>query len=409
MDVLYLYCFVIAACFLLSIFFSSSETALLSLKKPDLHRFSISPANSVERQIYKTMKEPQNILITILIGNTIANMIAASVSTQLFLIRWPVFGHLISAFAVALVVMLFCEISPKIIAVNLCEPIAKKTHRVLKFFHWLFLPVRFLILLLMNYIIKIFKLKLFSDSFTSDELGQAVRSGEAGGVINKNESVFIQNVLVFSKKEAANAMFPRNMAVFLHDKATVKEAMELFLKHDFIRIPVFRDNYDHITGYIDSKDILSSYLWHGKEKSIKKFIQPIDFYPSTKELHELLNDMIANRSQIAVLVDEYGGIDGVVTLDRILSELMGKGLSKWKNRNFEVKKISGDMQTTDYNFEFNDTIESDDSDTIGGYIIEKLGHIPGKGESVKTHFYELKVRNVKNNRVVSVEVIKNGH
>ncbi|MCL1910791.1 MAG: hemolysin family protein [Leptospirales bacterium] len=408
MTILYFYCFVIVLCFLLSAFFASSETALLSLKKPDLHRFSVSQSGNVEKQIYKTMKEPQSILITVLIGSTIANMVATSVSTQLLLMKWPVFGHFISAFAVTLAIMLFCEIFPKIIAVNAYETVAKKTYRILKLFHWLFLPVRFIILLLVNHIIKLFNLKLFSDSFSSDELGQAVRSGEADGVINKKESVFIQNVLIFSKKEAANVMFPRNRAVFLHDKATVKEAMELFLKYDFVRIPVYRKNYDHITGYIDSKDIISSYLWRGKEKSIKKFIHPIAFYPSTKELHELLSDMIASRSQIAVLVDEYGGVDGVVTLNRILSELMGKGLSKWKERDFEVKRISGDMQMSDYNFEFNDMIESDDSDTIGGYIIEKLGRFPKKGESVKTRFYELNVRSVEKNRVVSVEVTKNG-
>ena len=408
MTILYFYCLVIAVCFLLSGFFASSETALFSLKKSDLHRFSISSTASIERQIYRTMKEPQNILITVLIGSTITNMLATSISTQLLLMKWPVFGHFISAFAVTLVIMLFCEIFPKIIAVNAYETVTKRTYRILKLFHWLFLPVRFVILLLINNIIKMFKLKLFSDSFTSDELGQAVRSGEAGGVINKKESVFIQNVLIFSKKEASNIMFPRNRAVFLHNKATVKEAMELFLKYDFVRIPVYKDNYDHITGYIDSKDIISSYLWHGKQKSIKKFIHPIAFYPSTKELHELLSDMIASRSQIAVLVDEYGGVDGVVTLNRILSELMGKGLSKWKEKDFEVKKISGDMQTADYNFEFNDMIASDDSDTIGGYIIEKLGHIPKKGEFIKTHFYELKVRSVEKNRIVSVEVIKNG-
>jgi CBS domain containing-hemolysin-like protein len=367
----------------------------------------MSPAKSVEWRIYNTMMEPQNILITILIGNTLVNMVVASVSTQLLLMKWPVYGHLISTVAVTSAIILFCEISPKIIAFNASESIAKKTYKILTFFHWLFLPVRYILLLLTNSVIKIFNMKLFSSSLTSDELGHAVQAGENEGIIDRNESVFIQNVLIFSQKEAANVMFPRNMAVFLPENATVKEAVETVLKYNLVRVPVFKNDYDHITGYIDSKDIISSYLGYRKEKKIKKFIHPIDFYPSTRELHELLNDLIANRSQIAVLVDEYGGIDGVVTLDRILKELMGKGFSKWKDGGTDVKKISGNMQTADYNFEFSDLIESDDSDTIGGYIIEKLGHIPKRGESINTGFYKLKVRNVIKNRVVSVEVIKN--
>lgn len=407
------YIVVTVACLFLSAFFSGTETAFFSLKKAELHRFSMSPPNSLERRIYNLMREPQKILITILVGNMFANIILTSLSTFL-LLMWSKYGHLISALVVTPLIILFCEISPKIIAFNISENAAKKTYRPLSFFHIILWPMRAFLLFFTNFFIKVFKLNFTHSAYTSDELGQAVREGEAGGIIDSDESIFIQNVLLFSRKEAANVMFPRNMAVFIQEGATIKEAMKLFLEYNVVRIPVCRNDYDHIIGYLDSKDIMSCYLGYKKEQKIDDFIQPIDFYPSTRELHDLLSDLISKRSQIAILVDEYGGVDGVVTLNRILSELMGKGFRRGEIDIRPEKKhtasnmiISGDTQIDDYNFQFKDSIESDDSDTVGGYIIEMLGHFPKRKEFITTNFYTLSVRKVAKNRVTSVEVIKN--
>ena len=408
-----LYIVITVVCLFVSAFFSASETAFFSLTKADLHRFSISPAGSLERRIYNLMGEPQKILITILAGNMFANIVITSLSTFLLLI-WSKYGHFISAAIVTPAIILFCEISPKIIAYNESEGMAKRTFRLLNFFHVLLGPIRAFLLFFTNSLIRIFKLKTSHSAFTSAELGQAVQDGEAEGIINRDESVFIQNVLLFSRKEAANVMYPRNMAVFLPEGSTIKEAMSLFLQHNVVRIPVFRNDYDHIIGYLDSKDIISCYMGYKKVQKIDNYIHPIDFYPSTRELHDLLNDLIAKRSQIAILVDEYGGVDGVVTLNRILIELMGKGFSRWDEIHHPEKRkisaseiISGDMQITDYNFKFDDSIESDDSDTVGGYIIETIGHLPKRGESINTSLYTLRVRRIAHNRVESIEVVRN--
>ncbi len=360
------------------------------------------------------MNEPQKILSTILIGNLFVNIIATSLSTQMITELFPVYGPLISTGIVTAVIVLFCEITPKIISFSISEVLAKKEYRMLSMFHWLFTPVRELIMIFTNLLMKIFHIRITDKNLTSDELGQAVRIGEEEGIINRDERVFIQNVLLFSKKEAANIMFPRNRAVFLWEDDTVQEAMQVFNRYDIVRAPVCRDDYDHVIGYLDSKDIISCCLGYRKEKKIKKFIQPVDFYPSTKELHELLNDLIDRGSQLAVLVDEYGGVDGVVTLNRILRELMGRGFKTGSGSLLggEIKKISpvisvvsGEMQTSDFNFKFDESIAGEDSDSVGGYIIEKLGHFPRRGEIVETGNYTLKVRRIVRNRVASVEVI----
>lgn len=403
---------VIILCLVMSAFFSSSETALFALKKADLHRFSKKPDNTAEHRIYGMMLEPDKILITILIGNLFVNIVVTSISTNLFLRIWPSYGHIVSTAVMTSIIVLFCEISPKIIAFGSAEFVAKKTNRLLGFFHALFTPLRFLMLIFSNFVIRIFKLKVSSGNITSDELEHAVEIGEAEGIINRDESVFIRNVLLFSKKEASNAMFPRSRAVFLREDDSVETAIEAFIKHGMVRAPVYRDDYDHIIGYVDSKDIMPEFMGYRKEKKIKRFIRPISFYPSTKELNELLNDMISTGSQIAVLVDEYGGVDGIITLNRILQELMGKGFARAESGKKEISAscsiVSGEMQISDFNFKFEDGIESGVLDSLGGYIIEKLGHFPKRGESVETDMHILKVRKISGNRVVSVEVKRRG-
>jgi CBS domain containing-hemolysin-like protein len=414
MHSFFVFLVIIALSALLSAFFSAAETALFSLKKSDLHRFSCSKPGTVENRLSHAMSEPQKILITILIGNLFVNMVMANLSASLLLEKWPYYGHLISTAILTPAVILFCEISPKIIAINRYESLSRRFYPLLMFFHWIFSPIRILLLVITNSIIRLFNLKVSQNQLTEAELGHAVLRSEEDGIIDRDEGEFLQNILRFSKKEASNIMFPRNRALFIDHEAGVEEAMELLLKNDVVRAPVYEKDNDHVIGYIDSKDLTPYYMGTRSLKTIRKLVHPIDFYPSSRQLHDLLNDFIEHRSQIAILVDEYGGVDGVVTLNRILAELMGKGFTKWevdsrkgiRKLSASVSVVSGDMQTSDYNFSFDDNIESSEADTLGGYIIEKLGHFPRKGESIRTEKFELKVRYVVRNRVDSIEVTR---
>ncbi len=404
---------VLAFCVVLSAFFSGSESALFSLKKSDIHRFSHSERQT-ERSIFKLMKEPQKILITLLSGNLFVNLVVSMISTRLMLRVWDHWGHVISIALVTPLLIIFCEISPKIMAMNSYEQFSKKALPLLRLFHAAMIPFRAMLLLYTNALIRIFDLKLTHKKITSEELGSAVSLGERNGIIGKNEGTFIKNVIRFSKKDASNVMFPRSGAVFIPWGTSIEDAMKVFIGSGVIRIPVYRNDLDHVVGMVDSRELIPYHLGYKRAKNINRFIQEIKFYPASRELHDLLNDFLTGGIQIAIVVDEYGGTAGVVTLNKLLSELMGREMTKWEDdRRHVIRKIDGNvsiipgnMQIDDFNFMFGERLESLNADSIGGYIIEKFSSIPKRGEILATGRHRLRVRRVRKNTIVTVEVVR---
>jgi putative hemolysin len=397
---------------MLSALFSGSESALFSLKKADMHRYMNSKLRS-ERAISNLMKNPQTILITLLTGNLFVNLVISMLSTELFLGLWPSWGHWISIAIVTPLLLVFCEISPKVIAIHSYETASKRVLPAIRLFHLILTPVRMILLFFTNMMIRVFNLNLSHQKITKDELGMAVRMGEQHGVLGKDEGTFIKNVLRFSKKDASNVMFPRNSAVFLQNGVSIDEAMAVFLDQGVIRIPVYEGDMDHVVGMVDSRDLMPYYLGYRKAKTINRFVHEIKFFPASRDLNDLLNDFLSQGIQMAIVVDEYGGTAGVVTLNKLLSELMGRDMTKWEDDSkHEIKRVdenisivSGEMQIDDFNHAFGERLESQNADSIGGYIIERLSYIPKRGEMLKTERHVLKVRYIRKHKIETVEVI----
>ncbi len=395
-----------------SAFFSGSETALFSLKRSELFKYSNSD-DFIERSIHKAMQNPQNILLTILIGNIFANIAISVITTKILISKWQNYGQFISIAIVTPVIILFCEITPKILAISSYSSASKILYPLLALVHKFFYPARILLSGVMSFIIKIFKLKLTDINITEDEIGLAVKIGEQEGHIHKEESAFIKSMLRFSKKEAYNIMLPRNTALFIPWGCSVKEAINLMLEHDAVRAPVYKEDIDNVVGMIDSRELLPSFLGYKKVSSINRFIEKIHFFPASKDLKDLLNDFLKLRIQIGIAVDEYGGTAGVVTLNSILSDLMGRefhGLDTHKKS--EVKKteditmISGNMQLEDFNILFGENLESINSDTIGGYMIEVLSSMPKTGNLVKSASHILLIKKIRKHSIDRIEVKK---
>ncbi|HOJ27680.1 MAG TPA: transporter associated domain-containing protein, partial [Spirochaetota bacterium] len=194
---------------------------------------------------------------------------------------------------------------------------------------------------------------------------------------------------------------------------SVQEAINIFKETDVVRAPVYKNNLDTIIGLIDSRELVPYATGIKKAKTITKLIHPIYHYPASKSLSELLEEFLTNKIQIAVVVDEYGGTAGIVTLKRIIAELFGRGYTLWEDiPKAEIKKekdvviVPGDMQIDEFNALFNVLIDSSESETIGGYIIERLGYLPKRRASIMVDDYILTVRYVTKNRIQSIEVKK---
>ncbi len=396
-----------------SAFFSGSEVALFSLNKSELLRLSGSPKKT-EKTIAAMMSEPRKILVTILIGNLLANLLLPAFSTRLLLGIFPEYGHFIAIAVVTPVIIILCDITPKTITRSDPEGFSRKIARLLQVFHRLFMPVRSALLGVNNAIIALFGLdRRHEDLITEDELDMAIRIGEKDGVIGREEGAFIKNVLRFSKKEAQNIMIPRNQAVFIPYGASIEAAASVFREKGLVRALVYKKDFDNIVGVLDSR-LLIPYLYGQKKgRTINRLLFSIFHFPATKELGDLLVDFLVNKLQIAVVIDEYGGTAGVVTLSGILSEMLGRDFAMFEESyKPAIRKtgdnssiISGEMQIDDYNFEFNDSLASKESETIGGYIIERLGYFPARDETIDTGKHVLRVRRVEKKRVHTIEVL----
>ncbi len=395
---------------LLSAFFSGTETALFSLKKADLHRFSESK-NKRENLIARIMMTPEKILITLLIGNMFVNFALTALATNFMLSYFGHYGHIITIAFVTPLIIILSEITPKIVAINMYHSMSKNFFPFINLFHNIISPLRYCIIFISDILIKILNLNLQYGNMTEDELGHVITTGEKQGLINKQESEILKNVLRFSRKEASNIMYPRNQAIFVEYGSTIMEAMLLILENDVVRIPVYKNDIDNIIGVIDSRDMISPYIGR-KKMLINKYIRPIDFFPFSRDLNDLLRDFLSKKIQIAIIVDEYGGTAGVATLNSILSALLGKDFGKWENFKREMVRnvgennyiVYGEMQLDDFNTFFNLNISSNNSDTIGGYVIEELLSIPDKGDSLIIENLELRIKSVVKRTIKTMEV-----
>ena len=408
--------FILITFLLLSAFFSGSETALFSLKKADLHRFSESKRHN-ENSIARMMRDPEKILITLLIGNLFVNLSLTAIATNFMLGYFGHYGHLITIALVTPLIIILSEITPKIIAMNNYLDFSRNSFPYINIFHKISSPLRYCILFFSDILINLLNLNLQHSNLTEDELGHVITSGEKQGLINKQESEIIKNVLRFTKKEASNIMYPRNQAIFIEQGSSIKDAMNLIIENEIIRVPVFKNDPDNIIGVIDSRDMISSYFGSSK-KNINKYIRPIDFFPFSKDLNELLNDFLTKKIQIAIVVDEYGGTAGVATLNSILSALLGKDFGRWENFKRDMVRelgdghyiVYGEMQLDEFNTFFNLNVLSNNSDTIGGYVIEELSSLPEKGDTIIIDNLELKIKSVIKRTIKTIEVklVRNG-
>jgi len=408
------YIIVIALLFLFAALFACSETSLFSLTKGNLHRFLHSEKRS-ERIVSHAMRSPERILITILTGNLLVHILISQFSTKLFLSFSDHYGHIIAIAVITPLIIILGEITPKIIAMGNPEYFSRRLIYPIYAFNNFLIPIR----LVFGWITRPFA-KSFSsllrenDSVTGEELELEIDLKEEKGFLSKDEADFIRNVVRFSDKRAWNILVPRNQAVFIPETATVCDALEVFRETGVVRAPVYSGSSDTIVGLLDSRELLFHAQGYKKDLPIKKYVHSIHFFPASIKIGDLLETFLSSKAQIAVAVDEYGGTAGIVTLSAVITELMGKGFvlsdedEKKEIRRLEsgVSVVPGDIQLSDFNAHFDAELETQDSETLGGYVIEELGHIPSRNAVLFIPNFKLRVRSVRKNRIESMEVIE---
>lgn len=397
-------------CVALSAFFSATETSFSSSNKIKLLSLAEDGDRSAEK-VLSTIEKYDSFLTTILIGNNVVNILFASLSTILFVDALnETYGPTVSTVVSTVIVLIFGEITPKCLAKQAPEKFAMAVMPMVRVFMVILKPLTLIFAAWTKLISKIFGEKN-DPSITDDELLTIVKEAENEGGLDKNESELIQNAIVFDDRQAEDILTPRVDIIAVPEDAETKEIAEIFSETGYSRIPVYDGSLDNIVGIIHQKDFYEEVI--DKKRNLSDILQKAVFVAPTMKISNLLRELQKEQTHIAVVVDEYGGTAGLVTMEDILEELVGE---IWDEHDEVVEDVVEEVENTflvqgtvilDDFFEIVDIEEEEsDADTVSGWIMEKLGHIPEENESFEYNGLKITITETQNRRIVEVKVEK---
>ena len=389
----------------LSAFFSSTETAFFSLSRLQLGKMK-QEKSSKAKLVVSQLQHPRRLLSSVLVGNTLVNVLAASLATSMLIALLGDKGVWISTLLMTLLVLALGEIAPKSIAVHNPEKLAKRAALSLYLFSMAIFPVREALRALTSLIYpeeeKVARL-------TEDELKTMITLGHSNGAVAGFEKETITNILELEQTAVKEIMTPRGEVFSLAENIPLWEACQLVKERRYSRVPVYRDSTENIVGIVYAKDLLAC---QGQKQKGTLPIRKADFVPETKRLSLLLTEFQGRKKHLFVVVDEYGALAGVVTLDDLLEEVVGRVINqptpkeRYEFTDRYTIKVSARMEIERFNQLLGTAIDAEDVETVGGFVISKTGRIPQKGESFCIDQLQVKVIEAQRNRIVELEIKK---
>lgn len=398
----------LAVLILMSGYFSATETAFLSCNKTRL-RTMAEKGNKRAALVNRLNENYDRLLSTILIGNNIVNLTAASIGTILFVRLYGDIGATVSTAVMTVLVLIFGEITPKNVAKDCPEKLAMFSAPIIRVLIWIFTPLNFLFGLWKKLISKV--LHLESDSkMSQDELLMLVEEVREGGTIDSEEGDLLKNAIEFNDMRAEDILTHRVDLEAVDIESTKEEIAEVFTQSKFARLPVYEDSIDNIIGILNMKDF---YDGTGiTAKSIRDIMTKPLFVLKSEKIDELLKLLQETKSQMAVILDEYGGTLGIVTLEDILEELVGEIWDEHDEVTEEYLPIGENRWRVDCSVNLDDFcdffgIETDSTTiSLGGWVMEQLGKVPEAGDSFEFECLSVSVVETDGQRVTFIDVEK---
>ena len=400
------YLTIMVVCLILSSFFSATETAFSAMNTTKLKTLA-EKGNKNAALVCKLDEQYDKLISTVLIGNNIVNIAMASVGTVLFTLKFGDMGATVSTIVVTIVVLIFGEISPKSIANNCPEQLAMFAAPVVQFLIWLFLPLNVLFSGWQKLLAKIFHLEP-SAKMSQEELLTLVNEVQEDGTIDEDEGGLLRNAIEFSDQEARDILIHRTDLAALPITATKEEIAEMFTETKFSRLLIYQDTIDDILGIIHRKDF---YVGCGiTEKEVKDIISPAIFVLESEPIRMILKKQQKAKTHVAVVVDEYGGTCGIVTMEDILEELVGEIWDEHEEAEVLLRRIAPDTYLIDASMdfeEFADYFKLDEESkmvSVSGWVMEQFGRVPEQGDQLTYKGLEIEVTKVGNHHVDEIRV-----
>lgn len=404
---------------LLSSIFSGSETALtlVSLAKiRQLKEENERKANTLKRVKHKM----GDIISTILIGNNIVNIGATAILAELTSEMSQGRGNstLITTAVMTILILVFGEITPKSFASQNPLKVAEKVARPIEILAFIFKPILFILTHVTSVIIKLLGGEVMKNSpfVTEEEIRSLVDVGEEEGILKHQEKEMIQNIFEIDDIKVGEVMLPRIDIIAIDEQATIREALDMIIECGHSRIPVYRETIDNIIGVLYAKDLLPFSFINSDsdnlvDKTITELMRPAYYVPETKKVNLLLKELQLKQTHIAIVLDEYGGTEGLVTIEDILEEIVGDIFDEYDNEVDLIKKIDeytyiiqADISLEEMNEQFELDLPEEDFDSLGGYVFNTLGRVPISGDSIEGEKIKIEVITVLNRRVMSVKL-----
>ena len=397
---------------LLSGFFSSAETSLVAVSKIKIHSMTESGVKRAQT-LMKIFENDAKMLSAILIGNNLVNTYAASIASMIALSFGGSAAVSVATFIITFLILVFGEITPKTIATQNAEKLALAYGPVILFLMRILTPVIWFINLFSACILKILGVgKDSRPSMTESELRTIVDVSHEEGVIEEDEKEMINNVFDLGDAVAKDVMVPRVYVVMADVESSYDDLIRLFREEQFTRIPIYEGNVDNIIGLINMKDLL---LYEDLEHfDIRKILRKPYFTVENKNVSDLLMEMKQSTFNLAIVLDEYGEVAGIVTVEDIVEEIVGEVQDEYDAHEMEnIQKIDdhtydikGFINLHDLNDELHLHLDSEDFDSIGGLIIDRLGRLPQLNDQVTLeNGIILQVKKIDKNRIEEVRLI----
>lgn len=403
----YTYLIVICILVILSGFFSATETAFSSLNKTRLKTMA-EKNNKKAKLALKLSENYDKLITTILIGNNIVNIAAASLGTLFFIELFPDNGATISTVVITVVVLIFGEISPKSIAKDSAERFAMFSSSVFRVLIWVFSPLNYIFTQWKRLLTKILKIE-DNPKMSPEELIMLVEEVEHEGSIDTDESDLIKNAIEFNDRKAEDILTHRVDIEAVPIDATREEIAELFSQTQFSRLIVYEENIDNITGVIHLKDFYTDEVV--MKDGIASIITKPVYIQKSEKISDILKILQTNKSHMAVVIDEYGGTLGIVTMEDILEELVGEIWDEHDEIVEDFVEIDANTFDVDGSVNFDDFCQEFDVDaeaesvSVGGWVMEQLGKIPENGESFEFENLSVTVTETDSHRVTRIRVV----
>ena len=410
---LYLVLFVV--CLLLSAFFSASETSFVALQRIRVEHLVESKVKGA-RRVARMIKKPEKLLSTILLGNNFVNVAAAALGTMMAVSVWGERGVLIATIGVTILILIFAEATPKTIATQHAERLSIIFARPIEWIAWLLTPFVIALSWIASVFSKLMGGKPVLRSLASpEEIRTMISVGHKEGTVEEAEAEMLHNVFEFGDRPVNEVMIPRLEVVSIEQGSKINDFLTLYAESPLSRFPVYQENMDNVVGILSVKDVLMAQAKGSitDDSTIDDLVRPAYFAPESKRINELFAEMRDKNYRMCVVVDEYGGTAGVVSLSRLVEEIVGPVGDELADveKEYEIIndytfQIDGSMRIEEANEEMELELPEGDYETVAGFVLHLLGHIPKLNEQLRYKGLKLVITEMRGLKIEKILLTK---